>query len=328
MFVFDDRWHGNHGIGRFSREVHSRLKRYFVPGFELGFKPSNPFDFLYLSIKLIFCKVNFFSPGYSSPFLFSKSKVFTIHDLNHIDFPANSSIAKRAYYEYILRRLINDSRFVLTVSDFSKRRIIEWAGVDDSKVVNVGNGVCEKFSPFVDKYTPGYDYFLCVGNRKAHKNECRVIEAFASAVIPETIRIAFTGKPSPELTHLIERYHLAERVVFLGSVDEYSLAGLYAGALGLLFPSLYEGFGLPVVEAMACGVPVLTSNTTSLPEVAGDAALLVNPESLEQIRIGIERLVMDQSLRQSLIERGLERAKLFSWDAVADKVKEVLDKVQ
>ena len=136
-----------------------------------------------------------------------------------------------------------------------------------------------------------------------------------------------TGYPSEELSTLINEYQLSERVVFIGKVQEERLPSLYKGSLCLVFPSLYEGFGLPVVEAMACGIPVLTSNTTSLPEVAGDAAILVNPESVDEIKTGIEKLISDQALRANLIAKGLERAKRFSWDGVAARVQAVLDEV-
>ncbi|WP_280571300.1 glycosyltransferase family 1 protein, partial [Chromohalobacter sp. 296-RDG] len=112
---------------------------------------------------------------------------------------------------------------------------------------------------------------------------------------------------------------------FMGDVDERALPSLYKGARGLLFPSLYEGFGLPVLEAMACGTPVLTSNVTSLPEVAGDAALLVDPARIEEIASGIEQLENDKQLRAELIAKGLERVKGFTWDITARKVQEVLD---
>ena len=126
---------------------------------------------------------------------------------------------------------------------------------------------------------------------------------------------------------LVNSMGLKDRVVFHGFIEDKNLPSLYCGALGLVFPSLYEGFGLPVVEAMACGIPVLTSNTTSLPEVAGDAAILVNPESVDEIKTGIEKLVSDQALRANLIAKGLERVKLFSWDGVAARVQAVLDEV-
>lgn len=327
VFLFDSRWNGSHGIGRFSIEVGTRLEKYFVKGRFANGKPSSPYDFLYLTFKLYSCKYNYFSPGYSCPFFFHNARVITIHDLNHLDFPDNSSFLKKLYYKMILKRLVKKVDYVLTVSNFSKKRIADWAGICVSKIVNVGNGVDESFSPLSNHYAPGFPYILCISNRRPHKNEVRLIQAFVNASIPTSIKLIFSGNPSDYIMQCIISHRVSNRVVFMGNIDEDLLASLYRGALGLVFPSLYEGFGLPVVEAMASGIPVLTSNTTSLPEVAGDAALLVNPKSVDEIRAGIERLVHDEALRSELIAKGLERAKLFSWDEVAARVQAVLDEV-
>ncbi len=114
------------------------------------------------------------------------------------------------------------------------------------------------------------------------------------------------------------------RIVFLGPMDDEKLASVYRGGIALIFPSLYEGFGFPVIEAMASGIPVLTSSTTSLPEVAGSAALLVEPSSTEEIAAGIHEIVTNMMLRESLIQRGFEQSARFTWDKVADKILEAL----
>jgi len=322
---YDSRWVGLHGIGRFALELKKRL---VVDGYvNLPVKPYSFLDCLFLTVFVFFRSGLYFTPGYNSPLLFHKYLIITVHDLNHIDLPYNSGHLKRAYYRFVLKRAIRNCSAVLTVSEFSKARISCWADVPASNIVNVGNGVDLDFSTTVEPFLPGYRYLLCVGNRKRHKNESRTLLAFSKAVIPGDIKLAFSGDISDELKSIIDENQLAERIVFLGKISEDALPGVYRGALGLVFPSLYEGFGLPVVEAMACGVPVLTSNTTSLPEVAGDAALLVNPESVDEICVGIERLVHDKALRVELIAKGLQRAKLFSWDAVAERVQAVLDEV-
>jgi glycosyltransferase involved in cell wall biosynthesis len=217
---------------------------------------------------------------------------------------------------------------VLTVSEYSRQRIVTWAGIDPDRVINVGNGVDERYCVDVTPYQPGFPYLLNVGNRKAHKNEVRVLEAFARANIDPAIHLIFTGHANDALLALSRRLGVEDRVVFAGRVAEAELPQLYRGALMLVFPSLYEGFGLPVIEAMACGAPVLTANTTSLPEVAGNAALLVDPLSVEQIAAGVERLCVDDVLRDALRQKGLKRAAQFSWDDVAAKVKAVLDELE
>lgn len=264
------------------------------------------------------------SPGYNAPLFAVRPYVFSIHDLNHIDRPENSSLLKRLYYRFIMRRAARGAFRVLTVSKFSMRRIIDWADVDPMRVINVGDGVDEAYRPDVLPYTPGYRYLLCVSNRKAHKNEPRVLQAFSQTAVDPDIRLIFTGRANEALLGHCRQYGVANRIVFAGRVAEEDLPSLYRGAIALVFPSLYEGFGLPVIEAMACGTPVLTSNTTSLPEVAGDAALLVDPLSVNEIAAGIERLCTDIVLRETLQRKGLLQAARFRWSDVATRVKAAL----
>ena len=250
-----------------------------------------------------------------------------IHDLNHIDFTQNSSRLKRIYYELIMRRACRNAAAVITVSEFSKKRIVEWARIPESKVVNIGNGVDGAYTPSAAPYAPGYPYLLCVSNRRTHKNEPRVLEAFAKAQIDPGIRLVLTGLATDALLTQAEHLGIAQRLVFAGRVPEDELPSYYRGAVALVFPSLYEGFGLPVIEAMACGTPVLTSDSTSLPEVAGDAALLVDPKSVEQISAGIERLCSDQTLRMQMVERGFKQSARFTWDMTTKRMSNVLHEI-
>lgn len=247
-----------------------------------------------------------------------------IYDLNHIERAENSSRLKRIYYKLIMRRACRNAAAVMTVSEYSKARIVKWAGVSEDKIVNVGIGVDSAYTPAAIPHAPGYPYLLCVSNRRPHKNEPRVLEAFAKAKIAPEIRLILTGAATEALLGQAAKLGIAQRVIFAGRVPEADLPSYYRGAIALLFPSLYEGFGLPTIEAMACGVPVLTSNTTSLPEAAGNAALLVNPESVEQISAGIERLCDDQPLRAQMIERGFKQAAHFTWEMTTTRVSNVL----
>lgn len=326
MNIYSDmKWVNSGGIGTFLKAISKRVKLVDlnVSGKVASF--SSPFRLFY-SIKKLDSGIVFLA-GYIPPLYSKLPYVFTLHDLNHIDRPENSSFFKRVFYHIFIRIGCHASSAILTVSDFSMCRIIEWSGVSPDKVINVGNGVDPSFSCDVLPYQPGYRYLLCVGNRKKHKNELSVILAFSQANISTDIKLVFTGDKTSELWNAIIKNYMHDRVVFLGKVPEADLPAIYRGSLGLVFPSFYEGFGLPVIEAMASGVPVLTSNISSLPEVAGDAALLVNPESIDEIGAGIESLVYDNDLRAKLIAKGLERAKLFSWDAVAARVQKVLDEV-
>lgn len=326
-FLIDDRWFGDHGIGRFAREVKMRLG---LRSLGAGGHPWSPFDPLRLSLAMLGLPRNacVFSPGYNAPIFLFRPFVFTIHDLNHLDRIENTSILKRLYYRLVIRRACRYAFRVLTVSEFSRRRIIDWAGVNPERVVNVGNGVDDAFNPRVVPYAFPHRYLLCVGSRKTHKNESRLLEAFARAQIDQDIHLVLTGNADDQAKRLCERLALTGRTHFLGRVAEAELPSLYRGAVALLFPSLYEGFGLPVIEAMACGTPVLTANTTALPEIAGNAALLVDPVSIEEIAAGIERLCHDSQLCEQYRQEGLVRARLFSWDEVASKVEAVLNDME
>jgi len=323
----DFRWAGDHGIGRVTRALDSRLN---LTHLNIDGNPSSPLEPLRLFIAMtkLHKDTVVFSPGYNVPLFVVRPYIFIIHDLNHIDRSENSNLMKKIYYYFIMRRACHKAFRVLTVSEFSRQRIISWAHVPDDRVVNIGNGVDASYCPNVIPCTPGYPYLLCVGNRKAHKNEARVLDAFVKSEIDSDIRLVFTGNPSEELMNMCKKLNICDRIIFIGHINEKDMPGLYRGAIALVFPSLYEGFGLPVVEAMACGTPVITSKTTSLPEVAGDAALLVEPTSIDEIMIAIEQVCKDTSLRQELSEKGLKRVKMFHWDDVAHKAKNVLNQIE
>ncbi len=325
MIYADQRWIGEHGIGRFARHVLAELDYRPVP---LAIHPAAPLDSWRLARALsgLTRKDLFFSPGYNSPLFCPSPFVFTIHDLSHIYCPENTSPVIRLYYATVMKRACQRAVRILTVSEFTRTQIIEWSGVPSEKVFNVGCGVDAAYRPGGDSYGFPFSYLLCVSNRKRHKNEFRVVEAFAKSGLGAQTKLVFTGNPTREITECIERHHVSEAVHFVGTVPEEKLPALYRGAKALVFPSLYEGFGLPVLEAMACGTPVVTSNTTAMPEVAGDAALLVDPTSVEQIAKAMKQVVSDQSLRGQLRERGLRRGAQFSWAGTVSRVREVLAK--
>ncbi len=323
MIYADQRWIGNHGIGRFARHVLAELDYRPV---SLTSNPAAPFDSLRLSLALVKLTSRdlFFSPGYNTPLFCSSPFIFAIHDLSHVFCPENTSPAIRLYYATIMKRACRRAARILTVSEFTRTQIADWSGVRAEKVVNVGCGVDAAYQPEGDVYGLPFSYLLCVSNRKKHKNEFRVVEAFAKAALNEKTHLVFTGEPTADLINWAERWGIKSRVDFVGEVPEAQLPSLYRGALALIFPSLYEGFGLPVLEAMACGTPVVTSNVTALPEIAGDAALLVNPTSIDEIAAGIGNITGDDSLRGDLKKKGLARARKFSWQETCGQVRQTL----
>jgi glycosyltransferase involved in cell wall biosynthesis len=323
MIVADQRWIGDHGIGRFARHVLAGLDYRPVP---LGGHPAAPLDAWRLSRALRKLTGNdlFFSPGYNTPLSCPCPFIFTIHDLSHIFCPENSSPLVRLYYATIMKRACHRAAKILTVSEFTRGQIVDWSGVSAGKVFNVGCGVDAAYHPNGELYGLPFPYLLCVSNRKKHKNEFRIVEAFSKAAVELQLHLVFTGEPTRPLADRIERLGVASRVSFVGRVPEAKLPSLYRGATALVFPSLYEGFGLPVVEAMACGTPVLTANVAAMPETAGGAALFVDPTSVEQIADAIERIVSNTNLRERLRRDGLERARGFVWKNTARGVYEML----
>ena len=321
--LYDSRWIGNHGIGRFAAEVQRRLT-YLVP-FRAQRLPSHPLDpaLLGAALRGLAPKL-FFSPGYNSPVWWPGSFIFTLHDLHHLRVPEDSSALKRSYYQHVIKPACHKSAAVLTVSEYSRHEIAEWAKVDERKIVNVGNGVGAPFGPTGHRLEPGYPYLLYVGSRKPHKNLPRLLHAYSLSGVRNDVRLVLSGPADKEILAHVERLGLLRDVVFTELTSNEALAEAYRGAMGFLFPSLYEGFGLPPLEALACGVPVLTSDVCSLPQVVGDAAILVNPEDTEQIAEGIRRMVCDSALRMQLREKGLRRSRLFSWHDTAQKTSEII----
>jgi glycosyltransferase involved in cell wall biosynthesis len=319
----DQRWIGNHGIGRFARHVLAGVDYQPVP---LNSSPAAPLDtwFVARALRKLQQTDLFFSPGYNTPLFCPASFVFTIHDLTHIFCPESRRPQIQLYYATVMKRACRRAAKILTVSEFTRNQIISWSGVSAEKVVSVGNGVDSAFRPDGDSYGLPFRYLLSVSNRKPHKNEFRIVEAFAKADLDPKIHLVFTGLPTTKLSRWIETQGVRPRVEFVGGVDEEKLPTMYRGAEAVIFPSLYEGFGLPIIEGMACGTPVLTSNVTAMPETAGDAALLVDPRSVEQIARGTEQIVSLNCLRQDLRAKGLRRAAQFSWAATTARAQKVI----
>ena len=310
--IFDKRWEGRHGIGRFSSEISKRID--FKNVIKIRVKPVSPFDIFITPWYLIFNDFIYFTPGFNAPWFFIKRAIVTIHDLNHIDIKGNDSLLKRIYYKFVLKRACRKSLAIFTVSEFSKNRIVEWSGADSSKITVVNNGVSSFFKKDGEAYKPGYDYFFCVSNRKEHKNEFRLVEAYSLLRNREEIKLLFTGEPTKKLMEYISAKGVEGDVLFSGFLSDEALACYYRGAKALLMPSLYEGFGLPVIEAMACGIPTLVSNTTALGEIGKDCSILVDPMSIPDIINGLQRIISDSDHMKHLSKLGLERAKSYTWD--------------
>jgi glycosyltransferase involved in cell wall biosynthesis len=295
-----------------------------------------------LSYKARRLKLDLFhAPHYVLPFFLPCPAVVTVHDLIHLIFPQYlPNIWARFYARHVIGRGVKRAKRVITVSRSSKDDILHFFRLPEDKIEVIYNGVAPEFlksskkeelTKIRRKYGLDEPFILFVGNLKPHKNLKRLISSFArvSQRISE-ITLVVVGDElhnHPELEEKIEELRLKGRVRFFGFTDRDELKCLYQLAELLLFPSLYEGFGLPPLEAMAIGTPVVASNISSIPEVVADAALLVDPYDEEMIAANVLKLLAEESLRNKLIERGRERAALFSWRETAELTLKVYNQV-
>ncbi|TXC72019.1 glycosyltransferase family 4 protein [Sphingomonas ginsenosidivorax] len=260
------------------------------------------------------------SPGFFPPVVRSaKTPIsITVHDLTHLHY---YSLRHRLYYDLVVRPLLRNVDRIFTVSDYTRDELLAWTDFPADRVVRIYNGVSNAFYPVSNGETAlkrTERYILYVGNRRSYKNIDGLITAFAHSLLPARgYRLWLTGVDDGVSSVRAAQLGIGDRLRYLGHLSDTDLADAYRGARMTAFLSLYEGFGLPVVEAMACGCPVITSDTTSLAEIAGDAALTVDPTSLDAIVCGLNRLATDDILRGALQQAGLRRAATFDWDACA-----------
>lgn len=284
----------------------------------------------------------FHAPHYVLPPLTLCRSVVTIHDCIHLMFP--QYLPNRLAYAYARASLwcaAKRSSRILTVSEASKADILRFFHVPPAKIAVIYNATDERLGAEPDeeeiarvreRYQLHERFVLYVGNIKPHKNLERLIEAFHRLRRHEFehLKLLIIGdeiSKYPGLRRAVHRHHLHKYVRFLGFVPLETLAVLYRLAGVFVFPSLYEGFGLPPLEAMASGTPVVTSNVSSLPEVVGDAAILVDPYDSEAIAEGMRRALTDQELRADLRARGLARVKQYSWARSVQRVWEIYQEV-
>jgi len=295
-----------------------------APGYGLREHVSIPLKLRRLGADLLH------SPHYVRPLFCPVPSVVTIHDCIHLLFPQYlpNHMAFR-YARYVMGNAIRKSAVVFTVSEASRADILRfYPATDPAKVHVVPNAIDaellqdpgpEETDRVRERYQLRGRFVLFAGNVKPHKNLERLIRAFArvrSLEGNEDLRLVLIGDDVGRygsLRRTADEAGVRQEVRFFGFVPHQTLAALYRMATVFAFPSLYEGFGLPPLEAMACGTPVLTSRISSLPEVVGDGALLIDPYSEEEIAGGIARILDDEDLRRRLVERGLERAASFSW---------------
>lgn len=283
-----------------------------------------------------------FVPAHVLPLIHPAASVVTVHDLGYLRYPEAHEPAARRYLDWSTRWNGRQAAAVLADSQATKADLMQAYGVREDKihVVYLGRDASLeqvanplRLASIRAKYDLAQRYLLYVGTLQPRKNLVRVVQAFSCvASRPELsdVQLVLAGKKGwlyDALFEQVTREGLAERVIFPGYVPDEELPALLSAATAFVFPSLYEGFGIPVLEAGGCGLPVITSNTSSLPEVAGDAALLVDPHDVDAIAEAMYRIVTDRELAAELTRRGHENVKRFSWEKCARETLAVLESV-
>lgn len=291
------------------------------------------------------------SPEFNTPIWTNCKRAVIVHDVHmRAQREFSSSLWFYCYYIPFIECAIKRADLIITISAFSKQEIIKWMKVDANKIEVVYWGVdplflqpftngsfeslCSQYAIFKNKY------LLFIGTFEARKNVERIIEAFSllqqrSDPDLRELKLVIAGNASASkfsdrsfaIKELVKAHHLSDKVVFCGFIPDNALADLYGNALCLLFPSLYEGFGFPLIEGFATGIPVITSTICSMPEIAGGAALLADPYSVIDIERNIYLVVKDSQLRDQLISAGKKRVEYFSWPDAGDKFVNVLMEV-
>ncbi len=306
-----------------------------------------------------------FIPAHTAPLIHKPGlkTVVTVHDLGSEYLPKMHQLKQQLYLKYITKYQLRSATKLIAVSKATKEDLLKKAGVDEKKIEVVYEGFDQKlFKPARNASTSVAggptipdalvtslkQYYLFVGTIQPRKNLERLIKAFAiyssnevrsyhkninilkvSSRMHSNNNLVIVGQKgwlSEDIYKLPKKLGIEERVKFLGYVPDEKMPALYSNALALVFPSLFEGFGLPILEAQACGCPVITSNTSSMPEIAGKGAILVDPYSVDDIVSGMSR-IMNHELRIKLIKAGFENVKRFSWEKCARETLRVLESV-
>jgi len=279
----------------------------------------------------------FHSPHFVFPIFNPGKLILTIHDLTPLLFPDIFSLQARIY----MKTMIWLSKFkadkIITVSQNTKDDLVEIFNYNPDKIKVVYNGVDKSYrvindkqliNDVRDKYDTGEEFLLYVGNIKPHKNIPALLKALSN--IDKQHKLVIVGKRDKaynEIFDIINEYNLDDQVVFTGFVPDEDLILLYNAATLFVYPSLYEGFGLPPLEAMACGTPVITSNVSSLPEVVGEAAITVDPHNTIKLSETINKILVNKGLQNKMIQKGIERAEQFTWEKTAQETIKVYEDV-
>ncbi len=326
------------GIGRYIEELLTFLTKYEEFDWEIVKpKPIKGYRTIWehtlLPIETLIKKADLlFSPSNIIPlYLPKKVKVIvTVHDVRVKAFPETFSRNTRMYYNLIYSYLFKRANAVITVSEFSKSEILKYFPESEGKVYVIPNGINTQKFRFLN--IPKKKQILFIGAIAKHKNIKVIFESFSRIykLIPHKIVIVGSkdsGMPQDEEMFKLINSIPQERIIFTGKIGDEEVINLYNESEVFIFPSLYEGFGFPVLEAMSCGCPVIASNRSSIPEVCGDAGILFDPENPEDLAQKILEVTQNENLAKDLIKKGLERVKSFSWEETSKMYISLMKKV-
>ena len=273
----------------------------------------------------------FYSPDGLLSLRTNVPSVPVMHDINYEHFPQDLPPTAAWYYKRYFPKFAAKANRIVTVSEYSKQDIAKTYGVNPQKIDVVYNGADEAYRKLGDeeakqvkqKYSNGQDYFVYVSALHPRKNVVRLLQAFDKMKdsMQTPVKLLLVGPAyfkNSEMMKVFEGMKHKDDVVFTGRLEVDELCKVVGAAVAMTYVSYFEGFGIPIVEAMRCEVPVITSNVTSMPEVAGDAALMVDPFSVDSITDAMTRLLKDESLRKGLIEKARLRKDIFTWDRTAN----------
>ncbi|MDJ0660146.1 MAG: glycosyltransferase family 1 protein [Crocosphaera sp.] len=270
-----------------------------------------------------------FSPVPEAPLYTKCRSIVMVHDLIPLRFPKKTS-PLTPYFKYYIPEVLKQAEHIICNSQATAKDIVDIYNIPAEKITPILLGYDqEHFKPLtLQKDALNVPYFLYLGRHDPHKNVNRIVEAFAKLKNRQDYQLWLAGptdeRYTPKLIQQAQEFSIEKQLKILDYVEYEQLPIIINKALALVFPSLWEGFGFPVLEAMGCGTPVITSNLSSLPEVAGDAALLINPYNVEELTTAMEKIATDDEMRSQLKRLGLQQAKKFSWEMTGQKTLELL----
>lgn len=275
----------------------------------------------------------FHAPSYVAPIFVPCRMVMTIHDLNHMVLPQFYTPLHQLYYHFIVRSCIRRSQYILTVSNFSKEEIVRNLKLSPEKVFVTYNGVSSKYRPVIDKEFLAYvrdiyelpeQFIFCLSNNKPHKNVQQLVRAFCYSDL--SIPLVLACPVDRNIIRIAENYGKKHLIYFTKFISEEHLPAVYSLTRLFVYPSTYEGFGLPPLEALSCGAPVVVARSSSLPEVVGENAIFANPYDYKAIADALQLGVNNLELREKLSQYGVRHAKTFSWRAMTLQTLEIYER--